>query len=67
MVSLEYDPSCHALYIRLKKGKVVESEPLSDNLIVDLDPEGEILGIELLAEKVDLSRFRNLKLVEHPA
>jgi uncharacterized protein YuzE len=65
MVSLEYDPSCNALYIRLKQGKVAESELLSDNLIVDIDPEGEILGLELLAEKRDMSRFRNIELVEH--
>ena len=36
MVSLEYDPSCNALYIRIKTGKVAESEPLSNSLIVDL-------------------------------
>ena len=64
MVSLEYDPSCNALYIRIKKGKVAESEPLSDNLIVDLDPDGEIVGIELLAEKIDLSRFRHIERFE---
>jgi len=63
MVSLEYDPSCNALYIKIKKGKVAESEPISDNLIVDIDQEGEILGIELLAEKIDLSKFRNLELL----
>jgi len=63
MVSLEYDASCNALYIRIKKGKVAESEPISDNLIVDIDQEGEILGIELLAEKIDLSKFRNLELL----
>jgi len=67
MVSLEYDPSCNALYIRIKTGKVAESEPISDSLIVDLDPAGEILGIELLAEKLDLSRFRKLAIVEKHA
>jgi len=66
MVSLEYDPGCNALYIRIKEGKVAESEPISDNLIVDIDHEGEILGIELLAEKIDLRKFRDLKIVELP-
>jgi len=66
MVSVKYDPSCNALYIRIKTGKVAESEPLSDSLIVDLDPAGEILGIELLAEKLDLSRFRKLAIIENP-
>ena len=51
------------MYIKIKKGKVAESEPISDNLIVDIDQEGEILGIELLAEKIDLSKFRNLELL----
>ena len=48
MASLEYDSGCNALYIRLKRGRVAESEPISDNLILDLSKGGEILGIEVL-------------------
>lgn len=58
MASLEYDPSCNALYIRLKRGKVAESEPISDNLILDLNKRGEILGIEVHGPTpIDTTRF----------
>ena len=48
MASLEYDESCNALYIRIKRGKVAETEPVSDNLILDLNKKGEIIGVEIL-------------------
>jgi|GEM_PF-365183 len=65
MVSIEYDPSCNALYLRIKKGKVAESEPLSDNVIVDINQEGDILGIEILgSEPIDLGKFYNTKILE---
>lgn len=58
MASLEYDPSCNALYIRLKKGKVPESEPISDNLILDLNHKKEIVGVEVLGPApIDLPKF----------
>ena len=57
MVSVEFDPEVNALYIRLKDGKVETSEPLADNIIVDLDENNEILGIEiLLPAKSEISK-----------
>ncbi|KPV62145.1 MAG: hypothetical protein AOA65_2037 [Candidatus Bathyarchaeota archaeon BA1] len=58
MALLEYDPSCNALYIRLKRGKVAESEPISDNVILDLNNKKEIVGIEVLGPApIDISKF----------
>ena len=48
MASLEFDKEADALYLRLKKGTVSSSEPLADNMIVDLDSKKKVLGIELL-------------------
>ena len=57
MVSVEFDPDVNALYIRLKDGKVKTSESLADNIIVDLDENNEILGIEiLLPTKSEISK-----------
>ena len=53
MVSVEFDPKVNAMYIRLKEGKVSESEPLADNIVVDLDEKGEVVGIEVLLPKLD--------------
>ncbi len=53
MASVDFDPKVNVMYIRLKEGKVEESEPLADNIIVDIDEEGEIVGIEVLLPKLD--------------
>ncbi len=53
MASVEFDPKVNAMYIRLKEGKVSESEPLADNIVVDLDEKGEVIGIEVLLPKLD--------------
>ncbi|MBX5321821.1 MAG: DUF2283 domain-containing protein [Candidatus Bathyarchaeota archaeon] len=58
MVSLEYDEEGNALYIRLKRGEVAESEPISDNLVLDLNGKGEIIGVEILVPKfIDFSKL----------
>ena len=48
MASLEFDRKVDALYLRLRKGKVSSSEPLADNMLVDLDSKKRIIGLELL-------------------
>jgi uncharacterized protein YuzE len=53
MVSVEFDPKVNAMYVRFKEGKVAESEPLADNVIVDIDEKGEVVGIEVLLPKLD--------------
>ena len=58
MASLEYDASSNALYIRLKRGKVAETEPISDNLILDLNKKREIIGVEVLGPTpIDMKKF----------
>ena len=37
MASLKFDPKAKAFYVKLGKGKVVHTEPLSDSVFVDLD------------------------------
>lgn len=45
-VLVEFDQDVNALYIRFKKIKT--SEPLADNIIVDLDEDNEVVAIEIL-------------------
>ncbi len=54
MVSVEFDAEVNAMYIRFKKGKVDKSEPLADNVIVDVDKNGKAIGIEILLPKEDM-------------
>ena len=59
MGSIEFDSKVNAMYIRLKKGKVDKSEPLADNVIMDVDNKGKALGIEILLPKKD-SKVKDL-------
>ncbi len=54
MVSVEFDSEVNAMYIRFKKGNVDRSEPLADNVIVDVDKKVEAIGIEILLPKHDV-------------
>jgi uncharacterized protein YuzE len=48
MVSLEFDPDVNASYLRFKKAKIARSEPLADNIVLDLGSKDDVIGIELL-------------------
>ena len=48
MVSVEFDADVNALYLRFKKTKIARSEPLADNIVVDLGSKDDVIGIELL-------------------
>ncbi len=48
MVRVEYDKKADAMYIWLRKAKYDISEELSENVIIDLDKKGRIIGIEVL-------------------
>jgi len=47
-MNIEYDKSADAAYIRLNKGKVKKTVKLKDRLLVDVDKDDKILGIEIL-------------------
>ena len=47
-MKLEYDPQADAIYLRLKDVEIASTREVEDNLIVDLDAAGRMIGIELL-------------------
>jgi len=54
---LTYDPRFNIAYIRFRqKSTEVQSVKLSDELIVDMAPDGSIYGIELLNANEQLQR-----------
>ena len=56
-MKLTYDPRYNIGYIRFREKRVeVESIRLSDELIVDMAPDGTIYGIELLNANEQLQR-----------
>ena len=57
---IKYDRAGDVLYIKLRDGKIVESEEIEPGVIVDYNEKGEIIGIEVLwfsRRKIDLSKL----------
>jgi len=48
MTRVEYDSKGDAMYIWLRRAKYDISEELAENVIIDLDKKGRIIGIEIL-------------------
>ena len=47
-MKMSYDPKADALYIRLRKAKIEESDEVAQGIIVDFDAGGKAVGIEFL-------------------
>ena len=43
-----YDAAADALYVRFADAAIVESEEVSDGVVLDFDADGRIVAIELL-------------------
>jgi YD repeat-containing protein len=50
-----YDPESDALYLRFSDARVVESEEVSEGVVLDYDAEGRIVAIELLEARTHLA------------
>jgi uncharacterized protein YuzE len=46
---VRFDEQADTLYVRLDESPVVESEEVRPGVILDLDEQGEIVGIEILS------------------
>jgi len=46
-VKFKYYPETDTLYIELKETPSVESEEITDGVVLDYDQNGEIVGIEI--------------------
>jgi len=58
---MTWDKEADALYIRFDDAKIVESEEVSDGIILDFDASGGVVGLEMLDVRqrfpdADLSR-----------
>jgi uncharacterized protein YuzE len=58
---MTWDKQADALYIRFDEAKIVDSEEVSDGIILDFDERGRVVGLEMLDVRerfpdADLSR-----------
>jgi len=50
MITTSYDPEADALYVRLspKGTKVAETREVEDGVLLDIDGDGRVIGVEIL-------------------
>lgn len=63
MVQVEYDRKADAMYIWLRKAKYDISEELAENVVMDLDKNGRIIGIEVLGASKNLGKELVTKII----
>jgi uncharacterized protein YuzE len=66
-MKLSYDPCYNVAYIRLRERIAgVETLRISDELNVDISPDGKIYGIELLNanEQLEITKDHGLVLID---
>jgi len=56
-MKIKYDKKVDALYFTLAKGKYSDSVKVSENVMVDKDSKGNILGIEVLDATENIPAF----------
>ena len=62
-MEITYDKDADAMYIELRKGEFHKNKKLDGRTILDIDKDGNILGIELLdasKRKMSLPGFKML-------
>jgi len=64
MVRVEYDQKADAMYIWLRKAKYDISEELAENVIIDLDKNERIVGIEVLDASKNLGKELVTKMLQ---
>lgn len=47
-MKIEYNPSADAAYIRLGEGDMKRTSEIDDDVLVDFDAAGHVLGVEVL-------------------
>jgi len=47
-MKVTYDPDADAMYVKLTNEKFSKTKVIDDNTILDLDKNGNVIGIELL-------------------
>lgn len=55
-MNLKIDREADALYLRLDKARVIESEQVAPGVIVDFDARNRVVGVEVLALSKRLPR-----------
>lgn len=55
-MKIEYDKTADAMYLYLSKKEIVKTIPVNESIIIDLDTNGSLVGIELLGISSHVSK-----------
>lgn len=63
-MKLHYYPETDSLYIELKSGPGTETREIVEGLLVDLDANGDVVGLDIdnASHKLDLSKIETTAL-----
>lgn len=59
-MNIEIDHECGAAYVRVAKGKIAVTKEYTQNIIVDCDNEGKVLGVEFIDYELDKEHAEEL-------
>ena len=51
MTYMTYDPDADAAYVYFSRGKIADSAEVAENIVLDYDAKGRLVGIEILSAK----------------
>jgi uncharacterized protein YuzE len=60
-MKVSYDPETDALYVRFAKAPVCESDEVRPGVVLDYDPDGRIVALEILDASRHLASAANLQ------
>ncbi len=63
-MKLQYYPETDSLYIELTEAPGAETREIVDGLVVDLDAQGNVVGLDIdhASRKLDLSKIETIAL-----
>lgn len=61
---ITYDTKADAIYIRLKEGKFARNREVELGVVLDIGPDNELLGIEILdaSTRINMSDIANVSI-----
>ena len=62
-MKMHYDEKSDALYLRLDESKIIESEEVLPGIVLDLDANNQIVGVEILRVKERKTKNRDIFII----
>jgi uncharacterized protein YuzE len=62
-MNITYDKTIDAIYIHLNKGRYAKSKKVTDDILVDVNKQGKVLGMEILDASKNITAFKPNNLI----